>query len=181
MKKTVLLVFSFFILCGFESLSDQIHNFTVENKTPASWEVKQENSVIKAYNNTNGLELNFYVENFMPNSPQCVSNKRIKDIKFDLDIYKQVQKGDSNWVKMIERMRINFVIPGSSEEKRVYGSNLIKNNAVFKEKSVVHIGILQFLNPFPCDKVDNMQMKITGITVRGRPLPPLELLFKLEK
>ena len=131
MKKILLFVTAFFGLCGFESLSDELGQFEVENKTQNAWEVEQNSTEIKAYNKEFDLELKFYVDNFMPNSPLCLSNKRIKDIKFDVDIYKRAQKGDMNWAKMVDRMRILFTNIGFSEEKRVYGSNLIKNNTIF--------------------------------------------------
>lgn len=180
MKKFLLSAIAFLGLCGFESLSDQIDKFEVENKTPNAWEVEQSSTEIKAYNEEFEFELTFYVDNFMPNSPQCLSSKRIKDIKFDIDIYKRAQRGDSNWIKMVERMRILFSKTGFSEEKRIYGSNLTKNNATFEVGQVVHIGTLQFLAPLTCEKVDQMSMRVTGITVRGRTLPPLEFSFKLK-
>lgn len=181
MKKFLVLCVAFFGLCGFESLSEQVHDFEVENKSPFNWEIQQNGGVIKAFNANSQLELTFYVDTFMPNSPQCLSNKRIKDIKFEIDVYKRAQKGDSSWAKMVERARILFSGYGFREEKRVYGSNLIKNNASFKIDEVVHIGTLQFLAPLTCEKVDNMRMSISGFTVRGRSVPPLDLLFKLEK
>ena len=112
MKKFIVLGLSFIGLCGFESLSDQVQKFEIENKTPTAWEVEQSTTEIKAYNPTAEIELTFYVYNFMPNSPQCLSNKRIRDIKFDIDIYKKAQKGDSAWAKMVERMRILFTNRG---------------------------------------------------------------------
>ena len=116
----------------------------------------------------------------MPNSPFCITNKRIKDIKFDIDIYKRVQKGDTDWSKMVDRMRIVFSNTGFSEQKRIYGSNLLKNNTTAKVGETVHIGTLQFLSPLTCEKVNNMKMSVSGITVRGRALPPLEFVFTLE-
>ena len=181
MKKFFVLGLAFFGLCGFDSLSNQINSFEIENKTPTTWEVEQSTTEIKAYNPTADMELTFYVNTFMPNSPQCLSNKRIRDIKFDIDVYKKAQKGDTGWHKMIERMRILFTNRGFSEEKRVYGSNLLKSNGVFKVGEVVHIGTLQFLAPLTCEKVDNMKMRVTGLTVRGKQLPPLEIQFKLNK
>lgn len=180
MKNLLILFFSFFLLTGFESLSDELNNFEVENKTPAFWEVEQDSTKIKALNSNFEFELTFYVDNFMPRSPQCISNKRIKDIKFDVDVYKRAQKGDSNWQKMIDRMRIDFSNAGFFEEKKVYGSNLIKNNASFKVGDVVHIGTLQFLAPLTCEKVDKMTMKVMGIVVRGKSLPPLEMQLNLK-
>jgi len=181
MRKILIQIFIVFGLCGFQSLSGQVHDFDIENKTPNTWLVEQQNSVIKAYNTVYDLELTIYTDTFLPNSPQCLSNKRIKDIKFDIDIYKKAQKGDKGWAKMVERMRIYFTGSGVSEEKRVYGSNLLKNNSQFNQGEVVHIGTLQFLAPLTCEKVDNMRMRVTGIVVQGRTLPPLELLFKLNK
>lgn len=181
MKKFLILCAAFFCLCGFESLSERVHDFEVENKSPFNWEIQQNGSVIKAFNENFQLELTFYVDNFMPNSPQCLSNKRIKDIKFEIDIYKKAQKGDSSWTKMVERARVLFSGNGFREEKRIYGSNLIKNNSTFKIDDVVHIGTLQFLAPLTCEKVDNMRMSINGFTVRGRSVPALDLVFKLNK
>ena len=85
MKKGLLLLISFLSLCGFESLSDEIDKFEVENKTQNAWEVEQSTTEIKAYNKEFDFEMTFYVDNFMPHSPQCLSNKRIKDIKFDFN------------------------------------------------------------------------------------------------
>lgn len=161
-------------------MSDELNTFEVENKTPTFWEVEQDSTKIKALNNDFEFELTFYVDNFMPRSPQCISNKRIKDIKFDVDVYKRAQKGDSNWQKMIDRMRIDFSNTGFFEEKKVYGSNLIKNNASFRVGDVVHIGTLQFLAPLTCEKVDKMTMKVTGIVIRGKKLPPLEMQLNLK-
>ena len=181
MKKVLAVCVALFGLCGFESLSDQVHNFEVENKSTNSWEIEQSGSVVKALNKDSQMELTFYVDNFMPNSPQCLSNKRIKDIKFEIDIYKKAQKGDSSWSKMVERARIMFSGNGFREEKRVYGSNLIKNSTTVRVDEVVHIGTLQFLAPLTCEKGDNMRMSVSGFTVRGRSLPPLDLVFKLKK
>jgi len=181
MKKFLILAFTFLGLCGFESLSDNLHDFDVENKTPDTWEVEIKNMVVKAFNETYQLELSFNVASFLPNSPQCLSNKRIKDIKFDIDVYKRVQKGDSGFAKMIERMRLYFTGSGVAEEKRIYGSNLLKKDSFAQEGSIIHVGTLQFLAPLTCKKVDKMTLKATGIVVRGRPLPPLEMVFKLNK
>lgn len=180
MKKFLTLFSAILFLSGFESLSDTLSNFEIENRTPNTWEIEQSATEVKAYNHDYDFELTFYVDNFMPNSPQCLSNKRIKDIKFDVDIYKKAQAGDSNWAKMVDRMRILFTNTGFSEEKRVYGSNLLKNNTSFNIGEVVHIGTLQFLAPLTCQKVDKMTMKIIGINVRGRMLPPLEFYIKLK-
>ncbi len=180
MKKILSLMFAPLFLCGFESLSDQIETFEIKNLSEAAWEVEQASTTIKAYNKSAEIELTFYVDNFMPNSPQCLSNKRIKDIKFDIDIYKRAQKGDTNWAKMFDRMRINFRGPAFREEKRIYGSNLIKNNESFKVGAIVHIGTIQFLAPLTCEKVDDMRMTITGIETPTRKLAPLDILFKLK-
>lgn len=181
MKKIVFLICAFFITCGFESLSDQSEVFEIENKTPNFWEIEQAGSVVKAYNEQTQMELTIYTATFMPNSPQCLSNKHIKDIKFDIDIYKKAQKGDQSWVKMVDRMKISFIGRGYSEEKNIYGSNLIKNDLIFNLDDVVHIGTLQFLMPYPCKDIDGLKMRIGNIMVRGRTLPPLELLFKTKE
>ena len=181
MKKILAMCFAVFGLAGFEGLSLQLHTFDVENLNASAWSVSQDGTTIKAYNHANSLELTFFVDSFLPQSPQCLSNKRIKDIKFDIDVYKRAQKGDSNWAKMLERMKISFIGKGFSEEKRVYGSNLIKNNVSFRVGEVVHIGTLQFLTPYPCDAVDRMKMRVTDISVQGKRLPPLEFMIKLNK
>jgi len=179
MKKYLALVCSLFTLCGFDSLSGETNMYQAENKTPDAWEIEQNENQIKAYNQEYEMELVFYVDAFMPNSPQCRSNKRIKDIKFDIDVYKRAQKGDTGWAKMIERIRIVFSNTGFSEEKRIYGSTLIKNSAIYQVGDIVQIGTLQFLAPLTCSQVDNMTMRVSGLVVRGRSLPPLEIHFKL--
>ena len=178
MKKILSAFCALLMTCGFESISNQSLSFDIENKTPNAWEIEQNGSVIKAYNENSETELTIYVDTFMPSSPQCLSNKRIKDIKFDVDIYKKAQRGDGNWVKMVDRAKITFIGKGYSEERNVYGSNLIKNDLTFKIGDVVHIGTLQFLMPYPCKDIDGLKMRISNIKAQGRPLPTLELLFK---
>ena len=180
MKKFLISFAAVLALCGFESLSCDVHNFSVENKSGSSWEIDQTSTEIKAYNKDFDFELTFYVDTFMPNSPLCLTNKRIKDIKFDIDIYKRAQKGDTDWAKMVERMRIVFSNTGFSEEKKVYGSNLLKNNTQAQIGEIVHIGTLQFLSPLTCEKINNMKMSVTGMVVRGRPIPPLEFVITLQ-
>ncbi len=180
MKKIVSLLCVTFALCGFESLSDQADLFNIEVPQSTRWVVEKNGSVIKAYYPPKEIELTFYVDSFMPNSQQCLSNKRIKDIKFDVDVYKRFQKGDTNFAKMVERMKINFKGRTFNQENKVYGSNLITKNLSFKEGEIVHVGTLQFLAPYPCEYVNDMQMRITNISPqRGETLPALEWTFKI--
>ena len=48
MKNILCLVIAFFSLCGFESLSDEIDKFEINNNTPNTWEVEQSATEIKA-------------------------------------------------------------------------------------------------------------------------------------
>ena len=56
-------------------------------------------TTIRAVNQKYEVELLFNISDLLPSSPQCVSNKRIKDIKFTLNIYKTAQKGDYDWTR----------------------------------------------------------------------------------
>ncbi|MBO4284816.1 MAG: hypothetical protein J5895_01110 [Alphaproteobacteria bacterium] len=179
-KKLLSLFVCLFVLCGFESLSGQTDHFFVENLSPADWEIKQTGSSINAYNKAFDFELVFYVDSIIPSSPQCVSNKRIKDIKFNIDVYKRAQQGDTGWAKMVERMQIRFVGIGYDVQKKIYGSNLTKNNASYALGEVVHIGTLQFLAPYPCKQINNMTMKVTDLRVKNERIPALEMRFKLK-
>ena len=70
---------------------------------------------------------------------------------------------------------------GKKEANKASVTLTKESNGVFKVGEVVHIGTLQFLAPLTCEKVDNMKMRVTGLTVRGKQLPPLEIQFKLNK
>lgn len=181
MKKYLALCLSTLFIYGFTSLSGNLNEFKIENKTTLDWETESSGTSVKAYNKQYDLELVFNVSPFMPSSALCTSNKRIKDIKFDINIYKKMQKGDAKFGKMVERMRINFSSPGFSEEKRIYGSDLVKDSVTFEVGQTVQIGTLYFLAPLTCKKIDQMKMRITNITIQGRPVPPLEILFELKE
>lgn len=181
MKKYLALCCMIFGICGFESLSDSNNEFEIENKTTAEWETELSGTTVKAYNKRYELELDFDASPFMPSSTLCISNKRIKDIKFTVNIYKKMQKGDTKFAKMVERMRINFMAPGISKEKRVYTSTLIGDRVTLNIGDTVPVGKLYFLAPITCNDVNQMRMRITDINVQGRSVPPLEILFKLTK
>ncbi len=181
MQKYLALFFSVFLCCGFESLSGHSDEVEIENKTKQNWETEIKGASILAYNKTYELELTFNIAAFLPSSTQCVSNKRIKDIKFDVNVYKKMQKGDDKFYKMFEKMKINFATPRSSKDAKVYTSNLINNRIMFNIGETVPVGTLYFLAPFVCQDVDQMKMRITDITIQGRRVPPLEILLKLKK
>ena len=119
---------SVFFITGFSSLSSMGQAIDVISES-ISWEVSmQSNAVIKAYNPNAKVELLIDLNNLLPTSVYCVSNKRIKDIKFSISIHKIADKGESNWEKSFEKTRIYFFGKGISDERKVYGSNLIRNN-----------------------------------------------------
>ena len=192
MKKILSLLVAVFMLSAYDGtidyasttdykgITEPVHTYTIENKSDPSWSLLLDTMGIKAHHTPSDTELWLYVDSFMPNSPQCLTNKRIRDIKFDIDVYKVAQKGDSNWSKMVNRMKIQFTGKNYNEQKRVYGSNILKDSASFKIGEIVNVGTLQFLAPYPCKDVDQMKMTISNIIVKGRPLPPLEILFKLK-
>ena len=90
-------------------------------------------------------------------------------------------RGDDDWAKSFEKTRIQFSRPGGNEERRIYGSTLIKNNAKFQEGDVVNVGTLEFLSPFTCDNLDKTRMRITNMRAGGRNLPTLDFTIELEK
>lgn len=177
MKKLIGLLLVLGGLCGFSDLAGQAGGISIESNS-RDWEVSlRNNSVVRAYNPESQVELIINISSLLPNSPLCVSNKRIKDIKFTVNIYKVAERGDTDWAKSFEKTRIQFWRPGGSEERKVYGSTLIKNNLVFKEGTVVNVGTLQFLSPFTCSDIDGMSMRLSDMRAGGKSLPSLE--FKL--
>lgn len=178
MKKCLFLFCAAVMLCGFSDLAGQAGNLELSTQS-RDWEVSlRNNSLVRAFNPESQVEIIIDISSLLPNSPLCVSNKRIKDIKFTLNIYKVAEAGDGNWAKSYEKTRIQFWRPGQSDERKVYGSTLIKNNLVFKPGTVVNVGSLQFLSPITCEDIDGMSMRISGMLAGNRSLPSLE--FKIE-
>ena len=62
-----------------------------------------------------------------------------------------------------------------------YGSTLVKNNAKFSEGEIVNIGTLEFLAPFPCDKLDKTRIKLINMRAGNRNLPALDFTVELAK
>lgn len=181
MKKLYFLPAVLLALCGFGGLAEQAGgNFGAESANN-DWQVQMNGSTVKAYNQSNQLEVNLDMANMMPNAPLCVSGDKIKDIKISMNIYKQAQTGDRNWQKSFERTKIYFSRPGGSAERKVYGSSLIKDNLTFKEGTVVNVGSLTFLSPFVCNEVDGLRMRISGMKAGYRTAPALDFTIKLQK
>ena len=165
-----------FFLTGFSSLSSMGQALEVVSESN-SWEVSmQSNALIKAYNPNAKVELLIDLNNLLPTSPYCVSNKHIKDIKFTVSIHKIADKGESNWTKSFEKTRIYFLGSKKSYERKVYGSNLIKNN--FKAGGgIINVGTLEFLSPITCDDINNTTLRISGM----KNIPLLSFKIKLKK
>ena len=181
MQKIIGLLGVVFCLCGFTGLSGQTNSFEIKNNNQ-SWELERGGGdSVRAYNPDNKVEITINLSSLLPSSPMCVSNERIKDIKFNLNIFKVAMRGDDDWAKSFEKTRIQFSRPGGSEERRIYGSTLIKNNAKFQEGDVVNVGTLEFLSPFTCDNLDKTRMRITNMRASGRNLPTLDFTIELEK
>lgn len=180
MKKFCLMLSSLWGLCAFSALPDSGVPLTVKSNNK-DWQVEMlGTSMIKAFNPKGQVEILINVENLLPQSPQCVSNKRIKDIKMTLSIRKVAMPGDSDWAKSFEKTRINFSGSGGGE-RRVYGSNLIKNNFKAEEGSVVNVGTLDFLAPVTCNNFVNSSMRISGMMSQGRSLPALSFSIRPQK
>lgn len=180
MKKLCFVLLCVFGLCGATDLAEQTGELTVKSDN-GNWDVSmRSHAVIRAYNPEAEVELSINISDLLPNSPQCVSIKRIKDIKFTVNIYKIAQPGDTDWAKSFEQMRIRFYGPGRpGEERKPYGSNLVKNNLKAQAGQAVNIGTLQYLSPYTCNDVDGLTMRFTDMKAGGRrALPPLE--FKIE-
>lgn len=181
MKKISFLLVMLWGLCGFTGLSGQVgNNFEVKSEN-RDWEVAMSGSSIKAYNSNAELELALDIGNMMPDSPMCVSNERIKDIKITLSIYKVARAGEKDWQKAFEKTRIYFSRSGGSAERKVYGSSLIKNDAVFNAGTVVNVGTLTFLSPFVCNDVNGLRIRISGMKSGYRNVSPLDFTVKLQK
>ena len=180
MRKIIGLMGVVLSLCGFTSLSGQTNSLEIENNNTA-WEIEQSGSAsVRAYNSQSQMEIVVNMSSLLPSSPLCISNERIKDIKFTLNIFKVAQRGDGDWAKSFEKTRIQFSRPGESEERRIYGSTLIKNNAKFQEGDVVNIGMLEFLSPFTCDKLNETRLRIVNMRAGNRSLPTLDFIVKFE-
>ncbi len=179
MKKICLLVVAWLSLSAFTDLASRAGgNFTVESENN-DWDVTmRSSSTIRAFNEDNQVEIIIDIGNILPNSTLCVSNERIKDIKINFNIYKVAQNGDRDWEKSFEKTRVYFSRPGASEERKVYGSTLIKNDMVFKQGTVVSVGSLIFLSPFVCNEIDGLRMRVTGMKAGYRTLPPLDFTIK---
>ncbi len=181
MKKIFGLMCVVWGLCGFTGLSGQDNPFEIENNNK-SWEIERSGSAsIRAYYPEAQVEIMINLGTLLPTSPLCVSNERIKDIKFNINIFKVAMRGDSDWAKSFEKTRIQFSRPGESEERRIYGSTLVKNNAKFSEGAIVNIGTLEFLAPFPCDKLDKTRIKLINMRAGNRNLPALDFTVELAK
>lgn len=182
MKKIFLMLGIVCCLCGFSDLSGRAAGGLQVEANNSDWQVSMRgNSAIRAYNPSSQVEVVVNVADILPSSPLCVSNKRIKDIKMTLNIYKIAAAGDDNWAKAFEKTRINFSRPGESAERKIYGSTLIKNNLKFPAGTVVNIGTLEFLAPFVCGDVNNTTMRISGMKAGYRALPPLDFTLLLEQ
>jgi len=180
MQKFLIVFFSLVGLTGVSGLAGQASETLAVESNSRSWTVSMDgHSAVRAYNPEAEVEIVINVAPLLPTSPMCMVNKRIKDIKFTLNIYKVADAGESNWAKSFEKTRIRFYRSGSSEERKVYGSNLIKNNQRFAQGTVVNIGSLEFLSPFTCENFYKTTMRLTSMTANGRPLPDLE--FSIDK
>lgn len=181
MKKVFGLAILVLSLCGFTSISGQTNLFEIENND-TSWEIERSGSTsVKAYHPDTQVEIMVNLGTLLPSAPLCVSNKRIKDIKFNINIFKVAEWGDKDWAKSFEKTRIQFSRPGENEERRIYGSTLIKNNAQFQAGNVVNIGTLVFLAPFTCDKLDETRIRVINMRIGNRSLPAIDFTVKLEK
>lgn len=179
MKKVLLMFCAVLSLCGFSELAQLQSSALDVVSNNANWEVKMSgNSAILAYEPKSKVEVVIEFADVLPNSSFCMSNKRIKDIKMSLNIHKVATKGESNWEKSFEKTRITFRSKKGSEERKVYGSNLIKNNLRFDEGAVVNVGTLDFLAPFTCNDFIPITMRISGMSAEHRGLPVLDFTLQ---
>lgn len=179
MKNFATCLFLIFSLCGFSSLSEQIGSIEIET-TNTNWQITNSGATIKAFNPSSQVELLIDLNNILPTSPYCVSNKKIKDIKLSVSVHKIAKDGESNWEKSFEKTRIYFSGKTDSEERKVFTSNLIKNNHKVKA-GVINVGTLEFLSPITCYDIDNMKMKISGMKNGNRNIPVLDFTIRLPK
>jgi hypothetical protein len=170
-------------LSGFSGLSDQAEKDVLQAKTSNPyWQVEmQGGSSVRAYNESAGLELTINLDTVLPSSPQCLSNKKIKDVKMSIRIRKVAQKGDTDWQKSFEKTRILFGSGGERAERKAYGSSLVKNNLKVSLGTIVNVGTLEFLAPFPCRELSKTSMRLSGMLSGGRAVVPLDLTFSEQK
>lgn len=173
MKKICLIATLIFVACPVFAQESGLPDVKSES---TAWEVKlRNNTTVRAFNEKFQIELLFNISDLLPSSPQCLSNKHIKDIKFTVNIYKTVQEGDLDWAKSFEQMRILFSGNGQSEERKPYGSNLVKNNLKVKSGEMLNIGTLQYLSPLTCSDIWNTSFYVSDMKAGGRKiLPPLQ-------
>ncbi len=179
MKRILCSVLSFMFLCGFTPLASLNGGINAVSDTP-NWKIDVSGATIRAYNEKSKTELTINLSNLLPTSVYCVSNKKIKDIKISVSIHKIASEGEGNWEKSFEKTKIYFSGKGSSDERKVYGSNLIKNSNKVSA-GVVNVGTLEFLSPITCDDIDNMTMRIYGMKDGNRNIDTLNLKIKLSK
>lgn len=177
MKKILLALFLLgtFSLPAFADLASQAGgNLKLENNSP-DWEVAMRGtSSVRAFYPQDNVEVTIDISNILPSSSWCLSNDRITDIKVPFSIYKVAQRGEKDWAKSVDGTRVTFYYKGKSEERRIYGSNLIDDNRTFSEGSVVNVGTLTFLSPFVCKQIDGLRIRMHGMKARYRTLPPLD-------
>lgn len=180
MKNFATCLFLIFSLCGFSSLVGQSGTLDVESKNQ-HWEASRvSNAVIKAFNTDSQTELLIDLSNLLPTSPYCISNKKIKDIKISVTINKIAKENESNWEKAFGKTHIYFSGKTDSADRKIHGSNLIRNNHKAK-KGPLTVGTLEFLAPITCNNIDNMKIKISGMKNGNKNLPTLDFTIKLPK
>ena len=179
MKKIICSVISFLFLCGFSSLSS-LNSGVVATTDSSGWEVEASGATIKAYNGKSKVELDIDISRILPSSVLCVSNKRIKDIKFTVSIHKFTKEGEGNWSKSFGKTRIFFSGKGGSGEKKVHTVNLIKDNYI-SSGGIINVGTLEFISPITCNNIDDMTMKISGMKDGNTNIAPLTIKINLKK
>lgn len=180
LMKNIFFLVSAFIICAFSRLSSIGDNLEIKSIS-RHWNISSSSgSIIRAYNEKSKVELVINISNILPSSPYCLSNKRIKDIKFDVTIYKMAKEGEKNWKKSFEKTRIYFSGRSGSGERKVYASNLIKDSFVAR-KGMVNVGKLEFLSPITCKNVDNMSIRISGMKDGNKNIDILSLKIKFKK
>ena len=141
MKFFITLIYCIFFLCK-TGLSESIGQSLEVVSNNKAWEVSTlSNALIKAYNPASQIELMIDLNNILPSSPYCVLNKHIKNIRFTVSIYKIANKGEKNWAKSFEKTKIYFYSRFGYDERKVYDSNLIRNN-ITATGGVINVGTL---------------------------------------
>ena len=178
MKNILFRLFLVFSLCGFSSLSDQASTIIVETKN-SDWEIANSSgAVVKAFHKESQTEFSINLSSLLPTSTYCMSNKKVKDIKFDISIHKVAKEGETNWEKAYEKTIVKFSGKAGTKEKKVQYLNLIKNN--FKAKAgVLNIGKIEFISPFTCDEIDDMNIRISGMKNGNKNLPAINFKIKI--